>query len=211
MPLWKLICQWQVLSASVVTLTMGMLLGSLDSIQPMRAKDKFHASASKNGLLFVTNGVISLVLSTPVGCAVDWLIGRYGERTRMWIVLTGLILTGSAVIAMGFSSSFDMILGIQAWLSISLLLVNIPVMSSFGDFVNALGLNSMAQSYCLYNAAWAMALMGAPPLATFLYTQLGYKAMLSGVLVGLIILCTVLVLGGSIWQKYRLLAHRSTS
>ncbi|KAJ2720256.1 hypothetical protein GGI07_004728 [Coemansia sp. Benny D115] len=75
-----------------------------------------------------------------------------------------------------------MVIGVESWLSASLLMVNIPVMSSFGDFVNGLGLNSMAQSYGVYNSFWALSSTIAPPVATSLYTRIGFKATVTGVL-----------------------------
>ncbi|KAJ1724125.1 hypothetical protein LPJ53_001588 [Coemansia erecta] len=209
MPLWKLIFQWQVLSASITTLSMGMLVGSLESVLPLYSKDKFGASASKIGLLFVLNGSVAILLSAPIGWVINRLISRHKEKMRMYIVLTGLALTGVAVLILGFGTSFAMILAFEALLSASILVVNIPVMSSFGDFVNGLGLNSMAQCYGIYNLFWALSSTIAPPAATFLYTQIGYRSTVSGLLTGLCVICALLALGEPIKRIYQSLTRTS--
>lgn len=206
MPVWRLIFQWQVLSASITTLVVGMLIGSLESVVPVYTKDAFGASSSKTGLLFVLNGSVAIVLSMPIGYGVDRLIGRHGEKMRMYIELVGLAFTGGAVLAIGLCKSFNMLIGVETLLAASMLVVNIPVMSSFGDFVNDLGLNSMAQCYGIYNSFWALSSSIAPPIATSMYAQIGYQATVAGVLTGLCVLCSVLILSETIWKA----AQRAT-
>ncbi|KAJ1793556.1 hypothetical protein LPJ59_004708 [Coemansia sp. RSA 2399] len=203
MPLWKLVFQWQVLSASMTTLSVGMLAGSLENVLPIYTKDRFKISASKTGLLFVVNGGIAIALSTPTGWIVDRLIRKHGERMRAYIELAGLVLIGGAIVLLGSSTSFAMITGAEIWFAAALLMVNVPVMSSFGDFVNALGLDSMAQSYGLYNSFWSLSSTIAPPIATTLYTQIGYKATVAGVLTGLCATCAALILAQPLWQLLR--------
>ncbi|KAJ2397641.1 hypothetical protein GGI05_000541 [Coemansia sp. RSA 2603] len=188
---------------------MGMLVGSLESILPLYSKDEFGASASKIGLLFVLNGSVAILLSAPIGWVINRLISRYKERMRMYIVLTGLTLTGVSVLVLGFGTSFVMILAFEALLSASILVVNIPVMSSFGDFVNGLGLNSMAQCYGIYNLFWALSSTVAPPAATFLYTKIGYRSTVSGLLTVLCVVCGLLALGGPIKRMYQSLTRTS--
>ncbi|KAJ2885714.1 hypothetical protein FB639_001718 [Coemansia asiatica] len=203
MPLWKLAFQWQVLSASIVTLSTGMLIGSLEGVLPLYTKDRFNASASKIGLLFVLNGSVAILLSPLAGWIIDKLINRYKEIMRMYIEIVGLALAGCSVLVLGFSTSFGMTLAIESWLSFAILLVNIPVMSSFGDFVNGLGLNSMAQCYGIYNVFWALSSSVAPPIATFLYTRIGYRATVSGILSSLCAICIIVILGDSIARLFR--------
>ncbi|KAI8319361.1 MFS general substrate transporter [Martensiomyces pterosporus] len=200
MTIFHLVLQWQVLSAALVTLFMGMLAGSLENVLPIHTKDKFNMSASKTGLLFVLNGSIAIVLSGPIGWSVDWLIGRYGESMRTCIELVGLSLTGGAMLLMGFSTSFGMIIGADACIATTVLVVNIPVMSSFGDFVNGLGLNSMAQCYGIYNLFWAVSSTVAPPIATHLYAKIGFRGIVAGILTGLCMVCSLMVLGEPIWR-----------
>ncbi|KAJ1961674.1 hypothetical protein GGI12_003110 [Dipsacomyces acuminosporus] len=166
MSLWKLILQWPVLSSSLTTLSMGMLTGALEHVLPIHAKGKFSMPPSKIGILFMLNGSVAIVLSAPVGWAISRLISRYGERMRTVIEVAGLWLTAGAMLLMGFSTTFDMIIGADAWMAATILIVNIPVMSSFGDFVNSLNLNSMARCYGIYNAFWALSSTIAPPIAT---------------------------------------------
>ncbi|KAJ2396484.1 hypothetical protein GGI23_003900 [Coemansia sp. RSA 2559] len=203
MPLWKLVFQWQVLSASMTTLSVGMLAGSLENVLPIYTKDQFKVSASKTGLLFVVNGGMAIALSTPIGWIVDRLIRKHGERMRAYVELAGLVLIGGAIVLLGSSTSFAMVTGAEIWFAAALLLVNVPVMSSFGDFVNALGLDSMAQSYGLYNSFWSLSSTIAPPIATTLYTQIGYKATVAGVLTGLCATCAALILAQPLWQLLR--------
>ncbi|KAJ2767121.1 hypothetical protein IWQ56_003449, partial [Coemansia nantahalensis] len=122
MPLWRLVIQWQVLSASIIALSLGVLTGSLDNVLAMDSKDRFGISASKTGLLYTINGGTAILLSMPVGSAVDWIIGRYGEAARASIVSAGLFLAGGAVLTMGLSTSFGTTVGVEAWLSAALLL-----------------------------------------------------------------------------------------
>ncbi|KAJ2696693.1 hypothetical protein H4R19_005717 [Coemansia spiralis] len=203
MPLWRLVLQWQVLSASITALSLGVLTGSLDNVLAMDSKDRFGVSASKTGLLYMINGGTAIVLSMPVGSAVDWAIGRYGEAARASIVSAGLFLTGGAVLTMGLSTTFGTIVGVEAWLAMALLLVNIPVMSSFGDFVNKLGLNSMAQSYGVYNSFWSLSSTFAPPIATWLYTRVGFRVLVAGMLPALCALCACLMLAESVWRALK--------
>ncbi|ORX72393.1 hypothetical protein DL89DRAFT_265956 [Linderina pennispora] len=151
-------------------------------------------SASQIGLF------VAIVLSVPMGWTVDWMLRRFGEGIRPFIVLAGLALTSSSVLLMGFCTTFTMVLGANTWLAIVILIVNIPVMSSFGDFVNSLGLNSMAQSYGIYNAFWALASTIAPPIATTLYTRIGYRSTVAGLLTGLCIVCSVLIMAEPLWR-----------
>ncbi|KAJ2159086.1 hypothetical protein GGF46_003287 [Coemansia sp. RSA 552] len=200
MPLWKLILKWQVFSASITTLSLAMLMSSLDNVLSIHMKDRFGETAAKTGLLFVLNGGVAIILAMPTGSAVDWVIGRYGESARSLVQLSGLLLTSGAIFAIGMSTSFRMIIGVEAWLSMALLAVNIPVMSSFGDFVNSLGLNSMAQSYGVYNSFWAASSTVAPPVATWLYTRIGFRTMVAGLLTGLSLLCASLFLAELVWR-----------
>ncbi|KAI9499909.1 major facilitator superfamily domain-containing protein [Coemansia spiralis] len=208
MPLWKLVFQWQVLSASITTLTMGMLSGSLENVLPIYTKDRFNASASKTGLLFVLNGSVAIALSAPIGWFVDRQIRLYGENMRIYVELAGIALIAGAVTLLGFGSSFHMVAGTELWFAASLLIVNVPVMSSFGDFVNSLGLNSMAQSYGLYNSFWSLSSTIAPPIATALYTQIGYKATVSGFLAGLCAASAMVILSQPTWLVIRRLIFR---
>ncbi|KAJ2759339.1 hypothetical protein IWQ56_005764 [Coemansia nantahalensis] len=104
---------------------------------------------------------------------------------------------------MGLSTSFGTTVGVEAWLSAALLLVNIPVMSSFGEFVNRLGLDSMAQSYGVYNSFWSLSSVFAPPIATWLYTRVGFRTLVAGMLPGLCALCAGLMLAESVWRAIR--------
>ncbi|KAJ2523172.1 hypothetical protein H4217_000239 [Coemansia sp. RSA 1939] len=194
MALWRLVFQWQVLAASVTTLVVGMVAGSLENVLPIYIKDQFGASASKTGLLFVVNGSMAIALSTPIGWISDRQIKKHGERMRAYIELFGLGLMTGAIALLAFSTSFGMTIGAQVWFAAGLIMVNVPVMSSFGDFVNALGLNSMAQSYGLYNSFWSLSSTIAPPIATALYTRIGYRATVVGVLTGLCAVCAAVVL-----------------
>ncbi|KAJ2656611.1 hypothetical protein IWW48_004921 [Coemansia sp. RSA 1200] len=194
MMLWRLVFQWQVLAASVTTLVVGMVAGSLENLLPIYTKDQFGASASKTGLLFVVNGSMAIALSTPIGWISDRQIKKHGERMRAYIELLGLGLMTGAIALLAFSTSFGMTIGAQVWFAAGLIMVNVPVMSSFGDFVNALGLNSMAQSYGLYNSFWSLSSTIAPPIATALYTRIGYRATIVGVLTGLCAVCAAVVL-----------------
>ncbi|KAJ1743873.1 hypothetical protein LPJ68_000546 [Coemansia sp. RSA 1086] len=144
MPLWRLVLKWQVMLASIITLSLGTFNSSLDNLLGMHVKDRFHISSSKAGLLYVINGGVSILLSIPTGTAVDRIIGRYGEDARGYIQVFGLLLACGSAFAIGMSKSFGMVAGLEAWIATAVLLVNIPVMSSFGDFVNRLNLNSMA-------------------------------------------------------------------
>ncbi|KAJ2778011.1 hypothetical protein H4R18_004860 [Coemansia javaensis] len=200
MPLWRLVLQWQVLSASVIALSVGVLTGSLDNVLAIHAKDRFGVSASKAGLIYTINGGVAIVLSIPVGSGVDWAISRHGETARAGIVSAGLCMAGGAALAMGLSTAFGTIVGAEALLASGLLLVNIPVMSSFGDFVNSLGINSMAQSYGVYNSFWSVSSLFAPPIATWLYTRIGFRAIVAGLLPGLCALCAALMLAEAVWQ-----------
>lgn len=207
MPMWKLALQWPVLSASITTLAMGMLIGSLENVLPIHVKDTFHASATKTGLLFVLNGTVAIALSLPIGWLADWSIKRHGERMRTGMELIGLLLTATSTLAMGWCQTFRGIVGTECLLAGSQLLVNIPVMSSFGDFVNQLGIQSMAQSYGVYNAFWALSSTIAPPIATFVYTRIGYRATVAGLLTGLCGLCGMLIL---IYPTRQLIRYRAT-
>ncbi|KAJ1830158.1 hypothetical protein LPJ63_005107 [Coemansia sp. RSA 2711] len=199
-PLWKLVLKWRVLLASIITLSLGTLNSSLDNMLGIHVKDTFKVTSSKAGLLYVLNGGVSILLSMPTGSAVDWIIGRHGEIARGYIQIIGLLLTSGAVFTIGMSDSFATILGVEAWLAASNLLVNIPVMSSFGDFVNSLRLNSMAQCYGIFNSFWSLSSTFAPPIATWLYTRIGFRSTVCGLLSGLCILCACLILGETIWQ-----------
>ncbi|KAJ2896336.1 hypothetical protein IWW38_002055 [Coemansia aciculifera] len=127
---------------------------------------------------------------------------------RMYIELIGLAFAGGSVLAIGLSKSFNMIIGIEALLAASLLVVNIPVMSSYGDFVNGLGLNSMAQCYGIYNSFWALSSSIAPPIATSMYAKIGYRATVAGVLTGLCVVCSALILSEAIWKSAQSVARR---
>ncbi|KAJ1734238.1 hypothetical protein LPJ61_001177 [Coemansia biformis] len=203
MPLWRLVLQWRVLSASIISLSLGVLTGSLDNVLAMHSKDRFGVSASKTGLLYTISGGTAILLSMPVGSGVDWAIGRYGEAARASLVTVGLLLAGGAVLAMGLSTTFGTIVGMEAWLAVALLLVNIPVMSSFGEFVNSLGLNSMAQSYGVYNSFWSLSSTFAPPIATWLYTRVGFRTLVAGMLPVLCALCAGLMLAESVWRALK--------
>ncbi|KAJ1866259.1 hypothetical protein LPJ78_001989 [Coemansia sp. RSA 989] len=156
MPLWRLVLKWQVMLASIITLSLGTFNSSLDNLLGMHVKDRFHISSSKAGLLYVINGGVSILLSIPTGTAVDRIIGRYGEDARGYIQVFGLLLACGSAFAIGMSKSFGMVAGLEAWIATAVLLVNIPVMSSFGDFVNRLNLNSMAQCYGIFNSFWSL-------------------------------------------------------
>ncbi|KAJ1987596.1 hypothetical protein GGI25_003240 [Coemansia spiralis] len=170
--------------------------------------NRFNASASKTGLLFVLNGSVAIALSAPIGWFVDRQIRLYGENMRIYVELAGIALIAGAVTLLGFGSSFHMVAGTELWFAASLLIVNVPVMSSFGDFVNSLGLNSMAQSYGLYNSFWSLSSTIAPPIATALYTQIGYKATVSGFLAGLCAASAMVILSQPTWLVIRRLIFR---
>ncbi|KAJ2407253.1 hypothetical protein J3F80_002953 [Coemansia sp. RSA 2526] len=202
-PLWRLVIKWRVLLASIITLALGTLNSSLDNLLGIYVKDRFKVSSSKAGLLYVLNGGVSIILSMPTGSAVDWIIGRYGEIARGYIQIAGLLLSSGAVFTIGMSKSFGTIVGLEAWLATTNLLINIPVMSSFGDFVNSLRLNSMAQCYGIFNSFWSISSAFAPPIATWLYTQIGFKSTVSWLLSGMCVLCAGLIFAETLWRKYK--------
>ncbi|KAJ2411664.1 hypothetical protein H4218_006098 [Coemansia sp. IMI 209128] len=185
-----------------------MLSTSLESVLPAFTKDALGATPSKTGLLFVLNGCVAIVLSIPIGYGVDRLIGRHGEEMRVYIELVGLAFTGGAVLGIGLCKSFSMLFGVETLLAASLLVVSIPVMSSFGDFVNSLGQSSMALCYGIQNSFWALSSTIAPPIATFMYTQIGYRATVSGVLTSICVLCAVFILSETIWKAVQRAARR---
>ncbi|KAI9468178.1 major facilitator superfamily domain-containing protein [Coemansia mojavensis] len=201
MPLWRLVLKWQVMLASIITLSLGTFNSSLDNLLGMHVKDRFHISSSKAGLLYVINGGVSILLSIPTGTAVDRIIGRYGEDARGYIQVFGLLLACGSAFAIGMSKSFGMVAGLEAWIATAVLLVNIPVMSSFGDFVNRLNLNSMAQCYGIFNSFWSLSSTFAPPVATWLYTKIGFTFTVSGILSGLCLLCASMVLCEKLWKR----------
>ncbi|KAJ2728510.1 hypothetical protein H4S00_000939 [Coemansia sp. D1744] len=204
-PLWRLVIKWRVLLASIITLALGTLNSSLDNLLGIYVKDRFKVSSSKAGLLYVLNGGVSIILSMPTGSAVDRIIGRYGEIARGYIQIAGLLLSSGAVFTIGMSKSFGTIVGLEAWLATTNLLINIPVMSSFGDFVNSLRLNSMAQCYGIFNSFWSISSAFAPPIATWLYTQIGFKSTVSWLLSGMCVLCAGLIFAETLWRKYKVI------
>ncbi|KAJ2159092.1 hypothetical protein GGF46_003293 [Coemansia sp. RSA 552] len=147
--------------------------GMLEGLVPLHLIDSLNRPHD-GGITFVILGLVFIVTVPIVGRTIDMLIEWRGERMRYFIFLFGSLAMILAMVVMSVAHSYTVLMVGFALFAVTNLCMCVPAQSAYGDFVNAIGTDSMARGYSIAVCAWATGAMVLPPIGTALYSRYGF-------------------------------------
>ncbi|KAI9499904.1 hypothetical protein GGI26_005862 [Coemansia sp. RSA 1358] len=186
---WRLFLKLPVLIATIsIIVSMGIQC-LLESVVPLHIDDL--GESDKGGITFVIYGLALTILVPVIGQVSNWLIGRYGEQARYYVMIFGSLTSILTLALLAFGKTYGVMMVAYSFYAISNLSLCIPAQSSYGDFSNYLGADSMARSYAIASIAWSIGAIAFPPIGTALYDSAGFSKPTFGLVVTSCVLCTL--------------------
>ncbi|KAJ1950588.1 hypothetical protein FBU59_000606 [Linderina macrospora] len=186
-PLWRLVLRLPVLVATITIIASIGVQCTLEGMVPLHLDDKFGKSDSS--MVFVIFGLALTILVPCVGSLSNWLIEKWGESMRYYVMFAGAIGTIFTMLIMALANTYAAMMVGYVLFAFTNLCMFIPSQSAFGDFVNYTKVDSMAQSYALSTLAWAIGAIALPPIGTALYSDYGFTKPLIGISTTICMLC----------------------
>ncbi|KAJ2371115.1 hypothetical protein IW150_004743 [Coemansia sp. RSA 2607] len=179
-PIWKLLLQPPVVVSAIAIITFIGIQCTLEGLIPLHLKDKLHHS-DDSGVTFVAFGVATIVSVPFVGKINDWMIKRYGESVRYILIAVGSVFLFLFTLLMALAQRYAVMMVGYVLLAFAISCVFVPAQSAFGDFINYMGSDSMAQSFAISNMSWAIGAIALPPIGTGLYSSAGFGNTMIGI------------------------------
>ncbi|KAJ2887083.1 hypothetical protein IWW38_005179, partial [Coemansia aciculifera] len=105
MPVWRLLIQLPVLVSTLSIFVATCIQCTLEAVVPLHLSDRFGRSDS-TGITFVIFGSALTIFAPLLGKANDWLIERYGDSMRYYVMLIGSVATIFAILTMALANSY---------------------------------------------------------------------------------------------------------
>ncbi|KAI9499903.1 hypothetical protein GGI26_005861 [Coemansia sp. RSA 1358] len=194
MQLYKLLLQLPVVGPVVSIFVATGMQSVVETIIPLRLYDRFGYSPSTISIAFLIVGAVLIVAMPIVGYVNDAVILKYGEAMRYYTIALGAALMLLSLVVTAAASKYALLIFGYAVFAITAMIVIVPAQSAFGDFINTAESHAMAQCYSLAWIAEGLANISLPPLASGLYSVIGFLAMLSSMGAVLCAVCAITVL-----------------
>ncbi|KAJ2742689.1 hypothetical protein GGI20_004308 [Coemansia sp. BCRC 34301] len=188
MPVWRLLVQLPVLVSTLAIFVATCIQCTLEALVPLHMSDYFNRSGG-TGITFVIFGLALTILAPLTGKANDWLIEKYGNDVRYYVMLFGSVATIFAILTMALASSYTVMMVGYVFLALCNLCMYIPAQSAYGELVNCTETNAMAQSCSISVCAWALGAIAMPPIGSALYSTSGFTKPIIGLSTSACILC----------------------
>ncbi|KAJ2720253.1 hypothetical protein GGI07_004725 [Coemansia sp. Benny D115] len=198
--LWRLLLQLPVLGPTVSIFVATGMQSVIETILPLRLYDKFGYSPSTIGVAFLIVGGVLILAMPVVGKINDYVVSRHGEHMRYYIILVGVALIMVSLTVTAVAGSYAVLVFGYALFGVTSMVAVVPAQSAFGDFINQSESQAMAQCYSLAWIAEGLANISLPPIASGLYSAIGFLAMLMSMGAVLCTLCGLAVMAFPIKQ-----------
>jgi MFS transporter, DHA1 family, solute carrier family 18 (vesicular amine transporter), member 1/2 len=182
-PILKLLRDRQIVTCGIIVLLMAATMTMFEPLFVLFLQDTLHIGPARVGTVFAAAALGNTFFHPVVGRMAD----AWGARR-----LSGLGLLATAAVlpfvarVWSFSSAVVLCL-IQA---AAFALIGAPSLTFMADATSEAGLGAFGTAYGLYNAIWAVGLLGGPALGGYLYERMHFStlALAWGIVVGVITL-----------------------
>ncbi|RPA97524.1 MFS general substrate transporter [Choiromyces venosus 120613-1] len=182
-PIIRILKYPRLLTALWGTLVQAVLMTTLETTLPLRARELFNFNATGAGLIF-----LATVLPTFLAPLVGWACDKWGTR---WVQTAGFILCCPFFVFLRFPdhnsvSQIVLMCAILALIGIGLVLIMPTVMAEISLFLNEVEENNpgifgsngaYAQGYGLFNVAFSAGTFVGPLWSGFLKDAVGWNTM----------------------------------
>jgi MFS transporter, DHA1 family, solute carrier family 18 (vesicular amine transporter), member 1/2 len=169
-PVGRLLRHPQILTCSVIVLLMASTMTMFEPLFVLFLQDSLHIGPAKVGTVFAAAALANTVFHPVVGRMSD----AWGARRLAGI---GLMATSAALPFVGRVWSFSSAVAVCLAQAAAFALVGAPSLTFMAEATSAAGLGSFGTAYGLYNAVWAVGLLGGPALGGYLYERMRFSTL----------------------------------
>ena len=169
-PIVALVRHPQVLTCSVVVLLMAATMTMFEPVFVLFLQDTLHLNPARVGSVFAAAALANTAFHPLVGRMSD----KWGAQRMVGI---GTIAWSLALPLLPFASSFPAAAALCVVQAAAFALVGAPSLTYMARATSEAGLGSFGTAYGLYNAVWAVGLLGGPPLGGYLYERIGFASL----------------------------------
>jgi MFS transporter, DHA1 family, solute carrier family 18 (vesicular amine transporter), member 1/2 len=167
-PIGRLLRNPQILTCSIVVLLMAATMTMFEPLFVLFLQDSLHIGPARVGTVFAAAALGNTFFHPIVGRMAD----RWGARRLSGI---GLLVTAAVLPFIAQVWSFPSAVVLCLLQAASFAIVGSPSLTFMADATSEAGLGSFGTAYGLYNAVWAVGLLGGPPLGGYLYEHMRFS------------------------------------
>jgi predicted MFS family arabinose efflux permease len=169
-PILALLRDRQILTCGVVVLLMAATMTMFEPLFVLFLQDNLHIGPARVGTVFAAAALGNTFFHPVVGRMAD----AWGPRRLSGL---GLLATAGVLPFVGRVWSFPSAVVICLLQAAAFALIGSPSLTFMADATSEAGLGSFGTAYGLYNAIWAVGLLGGPALGGYLYERMPFSTL----------------------------------
>jgi MFS transporter, DHA1 family, solute carrier family 18 (vesicular amine transporter), member 1/2 len=169
-PILTLLRDRQILMCGVIVLLMAATMTMFEPLFVLFLQDSLHIGPARVGTVFAAAALGNTFFHPVVGRMAD----AWGARRLSGL---GLLATAAVLPFVGRVWSFPSAVGICLLQAAAFALIGSPSLTFMADATSQAGLGSFGTAYGLYNAIWAVGLLGGPALGGYLYERMPFSTL----------------------------------
>ena len=169
-PILTLLRDRQILTCGVIVLLMAATMTMFEPLFVLFLQDSLHIGPARVGTVFAAAALGNTFFHPVVGRMAD----AWGARRLSGL---GLLATAAVLPFVGRVWSFPSAVAICLLQAAAFALIGAPSLTFMADATSKAGLGSFGTAYGLYNAIWAVGLLGGPALGGYLYERMPFSTL----------------------------------
>jgi MFS transporter, DHA1 family, solute carrier family 18 (vesicular amine transporter), member 1/2 len=169
-PILTLLRDSQILTCGVIVLAMAATMTMFEPLFVLFLQDSLHIGPARVGTVFAAAAVGNTFFHPVVGRMAD----AWGARRLSGL---GLLATAAVLPFVARVGSFSSAVAICLVQAAAFALIGAPSLTFMADATSQAGLGSFGTAYGLYNAIWAVGLVGGPALGGYLYERMPFSTL----------------------------------
>jgi predicted MFS family arabinose efflux permease len=169
-PILQLLRDQQIVACGVIVLLMAATMTMFEPLFVLFLQDTLHVGPARVGTVFAAAALGNTFFHPLVGRMAD----AWGARRLSGI---GLLVTAAVLPFVGRVWSFQSAIVLCLIQAAAFALIGAPSLTFMADATSEAGLGSFGTAYGLYNAIWAVGLLGGPALGGYLYERMHFSTL----------------------------------
>jgi DHA1 family solute carrier family 18 vesicular amine transporter 1/2 len=169
-PMLELLRDQQIVACGVIVLLMAATMTMFEPLFVLFLQDSLHVGPARVGTVFAAAALGNTFFHPIVGRMAD----AWGARRLSGI---GLLVTAAVLPFVGRVWSFSSAVVLCLIQAAAFALIGAPSLTFMADATSQAGLGSFGAAYGLYNAIWAVGLLGGPALGGYLYERMHFSTL----------------------------------
>jgi DHA1 family solute carrier family 18 vesicular amine transporter 1/2 len=169
-PVLRLLRDQQILTCGVVVLLMAATMTMFEPLFVLFLQDSLHVGPARVGSVFAAAALGNTFFHPVVGRMAD----AWGARRLSGL---GLLATAAVLPFVAHVWSFASAVVLCLVQAAAFALIGAPSLTFMADATSEAGLGSFGTAYGLYNAIWAVGLLGGPALGGYLYERMPFTTL----------------------------------